>query len=106
MIMESVVKCFDFLCNLYSSSNILSISWDSYGFLELGVVLNLTLVFPLKVLGRLERLILFLPMTLFLILKIISIIIYTCSFLVPRAGVYSIYVFKSPARGINFTLIK
>ncbi|KAG4098067.1 hypothetical protein H8356DRAFT_397735 [Neocallimastix lanati (nom. inval.)] len=33
-------------------------------------------------LGRLERLILFLPMTLFLILKIISIIIYTCSFLV------------------------
>ena len=23
-----------------------------------------------------------------------------------RAGVYSIYVFKSPARGINFTLIK
>jgi len=24
----------------------------------------------------------------------------------PRAGVYSIYVFKSPARGINFTLIK
>ena len=33
-------------------------------------------------LGRLERLILFLPMSLFLILKIISIIIYTCSFLV------------------------
>jgi len=35
-------------------------------------------------LGRLERLILFLPMTLFLILKIISIIIYIyfCSFLV------------------------
>ena len=28
--------------------NILSISWDSFGFLELGVVLNLTLVFPLK----------------------------------------------------------
>ena len=24
----------------------------------------------------------------------------------PRAEVYSIYVFKSPARGINFTLIK
>ena len=23
-------------------------SWDSFGFLELGVVLNLTLVFPLK----------------------------------------------------------
>jgi len=28
--------------------NILSISWDSFGFLELVVVLNLTLVFPLK----------------------------------------------------------
>ena len=26
--------------------------------------------------------------------------------MVTRAGVYSIYVFKSPARGINFTLIK
>jgi len=34
--------------NLTLLFNILSIGWDFFGFLELGVVLNLTLVFPLN----------------------------------------------------------
>jgi len=58
---------------IFKCDALASFRWNSLNFID-----DLSMYYSL---GRLECLIIFLPMTLFLILMIISIIIYTCSFL-------------------------